>query len=363
MNEEIGDQVWRTVNGWRDTVTAADVHASALRDARAELEAAWPPDGSEASRLFLIYVDELIASMETTSSRASKNYTALVQIVNAVVKAKAEIKPLYEQWVRLNPAGDPGQYAPLEGEPKTAAQKLVADAVKAMDAADVRISEAADTMQAPPKYDPQIWKDEPPSADSGSGGLVGAGASGAAVGVGYSASYVMSPEIPVPAASATLAGSSGALVGSSGALAPGSQVGSSVAGSTSGGGLPGRVLGHVPAVGAVGMGVSAGRFGASRVMPPGGLIGGQLTPGAGRGSGVSRMMPPGGVLGGSSQGQAGRGTAPPIGTGGRAREEEQRQQFDPDSPWQVEQGGPSVLEAPVEPLDHDPGAGVIGIDR
>ena len=40
-----------------------------------------------------------------------------------------------------------------------------------------------------------------------------------------------------------------------------------------------------------------------------------------------------------------------------------RRRSDPADPWPVPQGGPSILEAAQQPIEHDPGPGVIGIDR
>jgi hypothetical protein len=37
--------------------------------------------------------------------------------------------------------------------------------------------------------------------------------------------------------------------------------------------------------------------------------------------------------------------------------------FDPDDPWAVAEGVASVIEPAPEPKVHDPGPGVIGIDR
>ena len=48
---------------------------------------------------------------------------------------------------------------------------------------------------------------------------------------------------------------------------------------------------------------------------------------------------------------------------GRDERERGSQTWDPDDPWSVEHGVPPVLEPAEEPSFHDPGPGVIGIDR
>ena len=40
-----------------------------------------------------------------------------------------------------------------------------------------------------------------------------------------------------------------------------------------------------------------------------------------------------------------------------------RSHADPNDPWAVAEGGPAVLEPAPEPTEHDPGPGVIGLDR
>jgi hypothetical protein len=65
-------------------------------------------------------------------------------------------------------------------------------------------------------------------------------------------------------------------------------------------------------------------------------------------------------------GMAGRG----AGAGGRTRpggrpglwSSKRRKKSDPNDPWSVAHGVPAILE-PAEPTEHDPGPGVIGLDR
>jgi hypothetical protein len=79
------------------------------------------------------------------------------------------------------------------------------------------------------------------------------------------------------------------------------------------------------------------------------------------------VNPVGGVVGERSgvAGSAGGGQFA-GGVGGqrsRRRGDDSGMTFDPDNPWATEQGGPAVLEPGAEPTSHDPGPGVIGIDR
>ncbi|WP_329104425.1 hypothetical protein OG792_29655 [Micromonospora sp. NBC_01699] len=123
---------------------------------------------------------------------------------------------------------------------------------------------------------------------------------------------------------------------------------------------------------------------APRAMPPGGMIGG--TPGMGQpGAGISparQINPVGGMIGGGAgstapMGGAGgrsggtmsiganggqRSIAPPGSRPNRRGEDEAGQQWDPDNPWETDEGVAPVMRAPREVGRIDPGP-AIGFDR
>jgi hypothetical protein len=72
---------------------------------------------------------------------------------------------------------------------------------------------------------------------------------------------------------------------------------------------------------------------------------------------MAPMVPPMGGRAGA--GTSGRSLAGRPGHGRRGN----RSHTNPDDPWAVAEGGPAVLEPLPEPTEHDPGPGVIGIDR
>jgi hypothetical protein len=124
--------------------------------------------------------------------------------------------------------------------------------------------------------------------------------------------------------------------------------------------LPTTALINGTGPGAKGLGGFAGKAG-PRAMPPGGVIGGQAgsglaRPGAGRP--VSRVNPPGGMIGGQSG--AGKGAAGiPAGRSARRRDDEGSvQHWDPDNPWETEEGVAPVVLPPDEPRRHDPGPAI-----
>jgi hypothetical protein len=140
--------------------------------------------------------------------------------------------------------------------------------------------------------------------------------------------------------------------------------------------------------GAKPFGQVAGKIG--RAMPPGGLIGGEPGAGLARPGGarpVSRVNPPGGVIGQQAKSAAAAGSRPggtaaaraaggraagarsgsaerggPYAHSGRAgqrrEEEESLQHWDPDNPWDTEEGVAPVVLPPAEPKRLDPGPSI-----
>jgi hypothetical protein len=113
---------------------------------------------------------------------------------------------------------------------------------------------------------------------------------------------------------------------------------------------PGGVIGGAPGMGSAPAAAGGGRPGAPRPNPVGGVLG------------------QGGAAGGPASAHgAGANAAgqPPLAgqrrTGGDRDDESQ--QWDPDDPWAVERGVAPVLQPGKEQSSHEPGPGVIGIDR
>jgi hypothetical protein len=142
----------------------------------------------------------------------------------------------------------------------------------------------------------------------------------------------------------------------------------------------GPTTGINPATGSLFKPGAGGLPGAPRPMPPGGMIGG--TPGAGLGQPgaltgpARRINPVGGMIGGErtssgmtpmggAQGATGTGRSPmgPTGRAGHRRnDEEHGQHWDPDNPWQTDEGVAPVVLPAQEVGRIDPGP-AIGFDR
>ena len=121
---------------------------------------------------------------------------------------------------------------------------------------------------------------------------------------------------------------------------------------------PGGVIGQAPGGGVMNSGAPHGGAAGRRVNPVGGVLGQGGGP-AGTAAGSGKAGGPGAAGGGTA--------AQPLLAGQRGgkgdREREEPQGWDPDDPWAVEHGVAPVLEPGSEPTSHDPGPGVIGIDR
>ncbi|ROT33167.1 hypothetical protein EF879_08615 [Micromonospora sp. HM5-17] len=146
-----------------------------------------------------------------------------------------------------------------------------------------------------------------------------------------------------------------------------------------GGGGGGVGAGRVPPAPPVPGGVGRpGSLGSGGVLPPGGVIGGRPGTGVGGvpptpvGGGTPRVNPVGGVIGppgAAGTGRAGAagavGGAAPVG-GRRGRSdggERDHRRWDPDNPWEVEEGVAPSIEPNRRVSRHDTGGGVIGQDR
>jgi hypothetical protein len=393
----------KQVAAWKATARSVDIHLSELRNAASELALAWPPEKNESARTFLGFVNDLVSSMEKTRQAAGNTSEALNGINQIINEAKVELGKLNADWQQKAAKEHKNNTDSVKDTvvkfftgddlPDNWRDQLNQKAAKVLDQLDNQVAQAYTTFEKPPEYTAMIGWFKDGSENSGTAGAGGA-TLGAGMGTVYSAGAgsVIPPLAPPPAVPS--AGGGPALSG--GTLAPpasGPVIGGAppapvpgVPAPLGGSPLPGRVIGAGPGSGGVGPvrplaaqpGPAPGRPAgpAGRVMPAGGVIGGKPSlgqPGATGSSGASpvrRAMPAGGVIGGSRPGEVARGGAGQAGRAGMVpqqtargrREGDERPRFDPNDPWRVEQGA-RVIVPPAEPASHDPGPGVIGLDR
>jgi hypothetical protein len=395
VSMENGRVTYTQVEAWGRMATLCNEQADQLETATRQLLQRWTPRPRSAAEAFSVEVTRLVASMRQAAAAAATNQQPLQNIAYTLASAQVEIAALLEarrqyalteQQLTPQPTPSPGQ-TPLAAAPANAqapppnwSAQLEQQARDVMSHADTSVGTAAALIQPPEIYlfNPAMRNGKPFSPGDPDGPS-SVGASGVSQPTLGGADWASS----LGAAPALLAVDRGGIDIDSGAPVLADPV-------LSGGVVPFRpeteVSGTTSSIGGVQSGGSTGpvlpTFGA--VMVPGGTIGARApsptTHAAVRGpnaSGGSRagtgvpshaggqaampmapMVPPmggrahGGTSGVLSAGRPGRGA-------GRGR----RQHTDPDDPWAVAEGGPAVLEPVPDPADHDPGPGVIGLDR
>ncbi|GAA3738845.1 hypothetical protein [Micromonospora maritima] len=89
---------WKQVAGWRKVCDLALAHLSRLREYRRGLAEAWPPETNAAARAYVGELDQLIERVQHTHDAAAANYDALAAAARAIGSARAELRPLYDEY-------------------------------------------------------------------------------------------------------------------------------------------------------------------------------------------------------------------------------------------------------------------------
>jgi hypothetical protein len=353
---------WSQVQAWRDTHDLVSQHRDLLQRARASLASAWPPERSPAAARFFGVTDALIESMQEMQDVAVANHGALNGVLASLDQARTTVDGLYEKW-KAEPSGGKmaGPHPPL-----TAGQKaLNAQAHDQMDSTDNAISDSGSHMAVPTPYG--LYPVEPGSIPYSGGDQASRGSTGSSSGSGSPVRPPAIPPVPSPAYSTALDGevlSGGPRADQGGAdsgrgvvhdsldphgLPPGLSIGSAfpaaepTVGSWFVATPGGRALRAGAVIGDPGHDVSTPqRIGQQSVRS--GVLGTEEN------AIDRRANPVGGLL----------GSGPVSSVGGR--EKRHRRSMPLDTDWEVRRGVPPVLEPGPEPY-HDPGLGVIGIDR
>jgi hypothetical protein len=410
------DQIWDMVKTEDGRVTSAQVdawrrmadlcreQADQLERAMKQLLQRWPAQPGSASAAFSGQVTALVASMRKTAEAATANQEPLNNITHALTSARVEIGALVEtrrrytlteQQLTPQPTPSPGQTpvpaapAGLQPPPPNWRTRLEQQARTIMAHTDTTVGTEATRIQTPPEYVSRMTgyeiEEPPPGGDGDASGSVGTS------GISQPKFDLIERRGPAYAAVPPLVNgggsggdegvdpilSGGALPGTpaTGVLeSPGRIAGVASGGSTSGSFVttpfgavlaPGGTIGPRPSIPAAQTPsrTPTGHTSTSQVVPTG------TGTGAGAGSGaVSRagiqgtmpmapMVPP--ISGRPGAGTSGLSRAGRPGRGGGRNPSHN----DPDDPWAVPEGGPAVLEPLPEPTEHDPGPGVIGLDR
>lgn len=342
---------WTQVRTWDQTHQLVSRHQDVLRSTRDSLARAWPPERSPAAQAFFSVLDEMIASMEEMRAVALTNGSSLHGVLTSLDEAKRTVDGLHEQWKAAEAVEsakgdfyDPGPQADIDVQTQAA-----------MRTADQAVIDYYPYLSSPTRYYPPAVVDPLPTPVPGNPGL---GGPAAREGTNrHSLRPPVIPPVPPPPGSGTSTQPvlSGGPSGSGGSPAAGGmdRPGSPAPPAEPDRGLPlGSWFVDTPG---------------GRALRTGGVVGPitddplgparQVTDQA-RAAGQSRIeeatartgQPLGGYLAGAA------GTRP-VGV-----RQSRKRTLPANTEWDVAEGVPAVLLPPPEPV-HDPGPGVIGIDR
>jgi hypothetical protein len=375
---------YQQVSAWRQAHDAISAHASTLRKCRADLVASWPPERSDAAAAFVTHIDKLLANLDIMAGVAATNSQALHGIANALAGAKDQLKPIHEEWQRKDQAtrtesavGKALDTLTFWSDEDAWKSELQDQAYRVMASTDTQVAEHRGQMRVPAPYGgfaPHDRNDLTP-------GFQPFDASDS-IGSSPGGRLMSAPTIPLQRSQPVLPGGAPAdrhdsidLAGSPtstsvvehGPTLPDLGSGRVIA-PPSGGPIliPGISSGLIDGVpGGVDRWASSGpaRTAAvpGRLVGRGGVIGGPAD--GGRASSAA-VRPNGRPFGGVIDDQ--HGGMPITAAAGGVRPVDRRRgqtRLHPDDVWPVAQGGPSVLRPGEEPGDHDPGPGVLGLDR
>jgi hypothetical protein len=339
---------WVQVASWQQTHELVARHREVLSQTRSALARAWPPERSPAAAKFIEVLDRLMASMDEMQDIAITNGTTLQGILNSLDEVKGTVDGLHEQWKEMEAVE--GKKGFQDANWRIDLNQQARAQMSATDQAAVEYYSyltEPDPYQspAPPNYN--LDPTPPPdkfNVSTSVGGVVVAG--------------VRPPTIPpVPPLPSPEQVDAGPLLTSN-----------PVGGSPVGPGAPGG-QGQPP--GTTPQPVSTGSWSVAtpvgRAMRVGGVIG-PVPPEPGS-PGASAVSGRSGLIQGPSEGETQRGNpvggllGGPMGAGVHGDRRSSRRREPPYTEWEVPKGVPPVLMPPPEPTEHDPGPGVIGIDR
>jgi hypothetical protein len=369
LAHEDGRLSWEQVAAWNRMKSLCTFQAARLRNAALELASLWPPDASDAARLFQSVVLNMVGSLEEDATAAGVNANVLSRLTENVATARQQILHLMDQLQERQAEQQERQRDRIPGMPYGglfASQRNELDkaARNVMQKADVDLAMAvADFRVSTPYLPPDSTKEEPGAAGDSGGSAGVAGFSGSTFpGVPSppppSIAHVPTPGVP-PVSELTNERDEGgqpALTGSNASEGLHPSAGGPLA------------TAHDPT--SIGTAFTAQALSTpdvrtSPMIGPGGII---RPP---QGTRPSDMTAPRPVPGRSSA-PAGTSTGmmPPMvpparsatGRSAVSPAKTRRRSSDSNDPW-IPKGVPPVIEPVDDPITHDPGPGVIGIDR
>ena len=369
LDEDLGP-AWTHVGAWYSTAAMAAKYQEAVQRIRDRLAEVWPPERSPAAAMYLGRLDSMIASLGDVHEAAASNGGALSGVLETLDGARRQVDQLNVQWQQNRDTLPDPEYStgmePWQEQLNQQAAQVMHETDNAVYAYQSRL--VRPRAWAPPGgWGPGDW-DSPAGTDgpSGDSGQARTPAAGPAVRPPY-----VPPVAPldgsgggVPAAGGGSAGPGPVLSGGPAPVAgPGAGApppGGGGSGTSPGPGVPGAWMVDTPrgrvlrAGGVIGMPApSSGGWperpvgAAPDAVSPSGRAGAPVAPGAEKLPAEREM---GGLVGG------------PGGVGARAGQSRSGRRSEPYVEWEAPRGVRPVIEPGPEPV-HDPGPGVIGIDR
>ena len=316
--------------------TALETQRDRLRTLRDQLSEGWPPEKSEAATAFIQQINDMIDAIALTARGAGELRANLVHVTDAIAQARAEIEPLVADYERASAAADPRVTAHAQRLLDNRARRILV-------AADATVAEALGKLDVPlPSYSRFSWdrREETSStttttATTPSGGTIARGGSSVRT-------ALPSPRFDPPAPMIELDRTE--------FTSP----------EQDGFGLTGLPQAAVPGGAAPGVHANGIQPGVRSVAASGGLV---LHGPAGLGedpaAAISRTVPAQ-ATGRPFIGSPPAGRLAPATEGARRRDPHDAQA----ETWSVREGVASVITPPAAAhRDHDPGPGVLGIDR
>ncbi|WP_426510862.1 hypothetical protein ACPPVO_09570 [Dactylosporangium sp. McL0621] len=363
----------RTLNRVR---TALEQQRDLLRAHRDRLVEGWPPDRSEAGAAFVDKLNGMIDTMTATAAAVSRIGVGVDEAFAAIRDARRQLEPMLAAYSGPNP----GRGLPIAGAQQA---HLDQQAREVLMRADAKITGAGGNISTDIPAAARFGEStEVVTLDSGSGGnasLSGRPASGGSAVSALLPAPRFDPPSPSPAA---VGNSPGWVTEGGGLVLTGGAPSRSVP--PAGTSVPPTVGRPTGVIGGGSPAVDRSRPTQATGMVPGGVIGGTRPAGSPREQTSAGPAVGGGVRSGyspvaprsrtsgrpttSAQGEPARSSNGGAGGGYRDRSYEQyaerrrTKRGNDDELWSVEEGVSPVIDAPRE-RPHDPGPGVLGIDR
>ncbi|MFG1602923.1 WXG100 family type VII secretion target [Actinoplanes sp. NPDC049265] len=210
--DEDDPEAWRQVAAWGDVAIAVKDQHNRLKAAKEALIAAWPPAQNASADAFVTELDNLLTRMDSARTDADATADGLANILESLRQAKAQIKPLYEQYKDKNSDWVPGWFDNAEDEIDEQARNIMITTEQVVEQ-NVPSLKVPDPYQMDPNaksgYTPPAENDAgqggshysgpPTSSSAGGGGSSSYGPVGSSSGAGPgSHTEIAVPHDPVP---------------------------------------------------------------------------------------------------------------------------------------------------------------------